>query len=85
MVLVDAYGRVTKVLRPVHVCVCVSGACKIPIYFMQMEILGPVYTKRQHLPCDNSAMVLVILFTSKTMDSLENGLQSHSGVTPFFQ
>ena len=29
-------------------------------------------------------MTLVILLSLKTMESLENGLQSHSGVTPLF-
>ena len=45
---------------------------------------GPVYTKRQHQRCDNSAMTLAILFSLKSMESLENRLQPHSGVTPLF-
>ena len=32
----------------------------------------------------NAAMTLVILFSLKTMESLENGLQTHSGATPYF-
>ena len=43
---------------------------------------GPVYTKRQRQLCDNVAMTLVILFSLKTMESLENRLQTHSGATP---
>ena len=46
--------------------------------------LGPVYTKRQRQSCDNSTMTLAILFSLKSMETLENGLQPHSGVTPLF-
>ena len=49
-----------------------------------MQLLGPVYTKRLHQCCVNSALTLVILFLLKTMESLENGLQPHSGVTALF-
>ena len=37
--------------------------------------LGPSYTKRQYQYCDNSAMMLVILFLLKTMESLQKGVQ----------
>ena len=43
--------------------------------------LGLVYTKRQCQRCDNSSMRLAILFSFKTMESLENRLQPHSGAT----
>ena len=43
--------------------------------------LGPVYTKCQHQGCDHSAMTLVILFSLKSMETLENGLQTHSGAS----
>ena len=33
---------------------------------------------------DDTAMILVMLFSLKTMESLENGLQSHSVVTLLF-
>ena len=46
--------------------------------------LRPVYTKRQRRLCYNAAMTLAILFSLKTMESLENGLQSKSGATPLF-
>ena len=46
--------------------------------------LGPVYTKCQHQCCNNSAMTLAMLFSLKTMESLENGLQPHSEATPLF-
>ena len=36
--------------------------------------LGSVYTKRQRQRCDNSAMMLAILFSLKTMESLQNGV-----------
>ena len=45
---------------------------------------GPLYTKHQHQRCDNSVMMLVIQFSLKTMESLENGLQPHSGATVLF-
>ena len=41
--------------------------------------LGPFYTKHQHQRCDHSAMTLVILFSLKSMETLENGLQTHYG------
>ena len=41
-----------------------------------------IYTKRQCEHCDNSAMTLVILFSLKTVESLENGLQPQSGDVP---
>ena len=44
--------------------------------------LGPIYIKCHGQPCDNSVMMLAILFSLKTMVSLESGLQSHSGATP---
>ena len=47
----------------------------------QVKALGPVYTKRQRQYCDNSAMTLVILFTLKTMESLQNGVATHFQAT----
>ena len=41
-----------------------------------------MYTKRQRQLCDNAAMTLAILFSLKSMESLENGLQTQSGATP---
>ena len=32
------------------------------------NVLGPVYTERQHQRCDNSAMMLAILFSLKSME-----------------
>ena len=37
--------------------------------------LGPIYIKRQRQRCDNSAMMIAVLFSLKTMESLQNGLQ----------
>ena len=48
------------------------------------EPLGTVYTKRQRQCCDNSAITLAILFSLKTVESLENRLQTHFGATPLF-
>ena len=46
--------------------------------------LGPIYTMHQYQHCNNSEMTLAILFSLKTMESLENGLQPNSGVTLLF-
>ena len=46
--------------------------------------LGPVYTKRQHQHCDNVATTLAILFSLKTMESLENRLQLLAEVSQLF-
>ena len=46
--------------------------------------LGPVYTKRQRQCCDNAAMTLAILFSLKTMESLQNGVATHFQATPLF-
>ena len=43
--------------------------------------LGSVYTKRQRQRCTNSAMMLAILFSLKSMETLENRLQPHSGAS----
>ena len=47
-------------------------------------VSGPVYTKRQRQRCDNSVMMLVILFSLKSVESLENRLQPRSGATSLF-
>ena len=46
------------------------------------SLLGPVYTKRQQQCCDNSAMMLVILFSLKTMESLQNRVATYFQVIP---
>ena len=46
-----------------------------------IQLLGPVYTKRQHQRYHHSAMTLVILFSLKSMETFENGLQTHSGAS----
>ena len=43
-----------------------------------------VYTKRQRQHCNNSAMTLAILFSLKTMGSLQNGVATHFQLTPLF-
>ena len=44
--------------------------------------LEPVYIKRQRQRCDNSVTMLVILFSLKTVESLENVLHPQSGTNP---
>ena len=41
----------------------------------------PVYNKCQRQLCGNSAMIVAILFSLKSMETLENGLQPHSGAS----
>ena len=43
--------------------------------------LGPVYTKRQRQCCNHPVMMLAILFSLKSMEMLETGLQTHSGAS----
>ena len=45
--------------------------------------LGPVYIKRQRQHRGNSVMVLAILFSLKSMETFENGLQPNSGTSLF--
>ena len=45
---------------------------------------GPIYNKFQRQCCNNSAMILALLFSLKTTALLENGLQPYSGVTLLF-
>ena len=46
--------------------------------------LGLVCSERQCQCCDNAVMMLAILVWLKTMESLRNGLQPHSEMTPLF-
>ena len=50
-----------------------------PTHFWWIGESGHVYTKRQRQCCDHTAMTLVILFSLKSMEMLENGLQTHYG------
>ena len=54
------------------------------ICFSVNKPLEPIYTKHQSQCCNNSAMMLVILFSLKTMESLQNGVVTHFRVTPLF-
>ena len=45
---------------------------------------GPIYTKRQHQCCDDSATMLATPFSLKTMELLENGLPPQSRATILF-
>ena len=55
-----------------YVCICIN---------ITVTVYGPVYTKRQRQRCDYFAMMLAILFSLKSMETLENGLQTHSGAS----
>ena len=49
--------------------------CELLGVLIHQHLTGPVYTEHQSQHCDNSAIMLVILFSLKTMESLQNGLQ----------
>ena len=53
-----------------------------PQAFQDPQTLGPVYTKRQLQRCENSAMTLAILFSLKTMELFQIGIETHFQVTP---
>ena len=44
-------------------------------YDATMNGLGPVYTEHHRQRCVNSVMTLVVVFSLKTMESHQNGLQ----------
>ena len=46
-------------------------------------ILGPAYSSRQRHCCDNSAMMLAILFSLKTKKLLQIEVATHFQATPF--
>ena len=46
--------------------------------------LGCVYTKRQRQRCNNSAMMLAVMFLLQTMESLQTGCTTHFQVTLLF-
>ena len=73
--------------RPIF-SICATIDAMLTLTQMQMssvnKSLEPVYTKHQHQSCNNFEMMLVILFSLKTMELLENGLQLHSRATPLF-
>ena len=50
----------------------------------QNSMLGPVYTKHQHQHCNNSVMMLAILLSLKTMESLQNGVATHLQAASLF-
>ena len=62
-------------------CNADSKCLLIPIETRQPRGLGCIYTKHQRQRYDNSGMMLAILFPLKTMETLENGLQPHSGAS----
>ena len=50
-------------------------------HFKSSQLLGLVYTKHQHKRCHHSAITLAIMFSLKSMETFENGLQTHSGAS----
>ena len=73
LLLGDAYMSIQEVCSYSRVCLMFQPEAA---YIFQRD-LGPVYTTRQRQPCDNSAMTLGILFSLKTMESLQNGVAAH--------
>ena len=52
--------------------------------YYSLNLLGPVYTKHQSQRCENPVMTLVILFSWETVESLQNGVETHFLVTPLY-
>ena len=78
------YGEeIEKAVMSIHVHVPCDFLALRFLYLSSVwkSPLGPVYTKHQRQRCDHSAMTLVILFSLKLMETLENGLQTHSGAS----
>ena len=51
---------------------------------LPLVVWGPVCTKRQRQLCNNSAMMLAILFSLQIMELLEIGIATHSGAIALF-
>ena len=61
--------------------ICAHSEIRYDLAILYSE---PIYTKHQCQCCGNTAMTLAILFSLKSVELLENGLQTYSGVTPLF-
>ena len=57
---------------------------KMTTLYLSCRIIRPVYTKRQSQFGINAAMNFVTQFSLTTMESLENGIATHFGVTPLW-
>ena len=86
LILITGKGE-TKISLNVNGPLLLNG--KLNIYFRDPNPLitnertsRAIYTKRQRQCCDNWAMMLAILFSLKTIESLENGVATHFQVTP---
>ena len=55
-----------------------------PVFRWLLVMIGLWVGLIQCQCCDNSAMMPAILFSLKSMELLENGLQPYSGATPLF-
>ena len=65
--------------------IAASSSNKVsPILFSLIETLGSLYTEHQCQCCTNSAMILAIQFSLKTMESLQNGVATHFKETIVF-
>ena len=53
---------------------------KHPDFVLTPQVRAPLHQES----ASTLQMTLMILFSLKTIESLENGLQTHSGVTPLF-
>ena len=68
---------------------CYTGVAPFSLYFRDTKSAGPWFfssvTARLHqVSVCNAVMTLAILLSLNTMESLQNGLQSYSGVTQLF-
>ena len=70
--------------EPCNKLTCYCFVSDLLCYFAQANaVLGPVYTRRQLQHRDNAAMILVILFSLKSM-VLQNGVATLFRMTPLF-
>ena len=72
--------------RNVCIFVCVSKVTKMYVYVNKWwcSHLGFVYSGHQRQDCDNTAMLVAILVSLKTMLYLQNRFRPHSEATPLF-
>ena len=70
-----------KGLQPQLIRYILSVDAKSIIVAYCKRALGPVYTKHQRERFGNSEITLAILFSLKSMETLENLLQPHSGAS----
>ena len=75
-------ARKSKFSLQIRVQEICTGVAWLGTYIISRPSLGPIYTKRQHQCCDNSVMMLAILLSMKSVESLQNGVATYFHTTP---